>query len=127
MITTGGEGKGAKVNGLGLTFKEKCADLRNSKVGDISNELKTYGVEVFVHDPQADADEAMHEYGTKLLAGDDLPRAHAIVAAVAHQQYRELGIEEIERKLIKGGCFVDVKAGFDAAGLSAAGISVWRL
>ena len=127
MITTGSYVKGAKVNVLGLTFKENCADLRNSKVVDIINELKTYGVEVFVHDPQADADEAMHEYGTKLLAWDDLPRAHAIVAAVAHQQYRELGIEEIGRKLIKGGCFVDVKAGFDAAGLSAAGISVWRL
>ena len=127
MITTGSYVKGAKVNVLGLTFKENCADLRNSKVVDIINELKTYGVEVFVHDPQADADEAMHEYGTKLLAWDDLPRAHAIVAAVAHKQYRELGIEEIGRKLIKGGCFVDVKAGFDEAGLTAAGFAVWRL
>ncbi|MEY2890920.1 MAG: hypothetical protein RJA98_828 [Pseudomonadota bacterium] len=127
MIATGSYIKGARVNVLGLTFKENCADLRNSKVVDIINELKTYGVEVFVHDPEADPDEAMHEYGVRPMQWDDLPRADAIVAAVAHKQYKQLGVEEISRKVIKGGCFIDVKAGFDQAALEAVGLSVWRL
>ena len=127
MITAGSYVKGARVNVLGLTFKENCPDLRNSKVVDILNELKTYGIEVFVHDPEADPDEAMHEYGVRLLAWEDLPRADAIVAAVAHRKFLELGVEDFTRKLIKGGAFIDVKAMFDAAQLRAAGIGVWRL
>src|SRR5674476_650258 len=79
MIAGGSHIKGAKVNVLGLTFKEDCGDLRNSKVIDIINELKTYGVEIFVTDPQAKSDEAVHEYGVPLLAWDELPRADAIV------------------------------------------------
>ncbi len=127
MIAAGSYVKGAKVNVLGLTFKEDCADLRNSKVVDIINELGSYGAEVFVHDPAADPEEAMQEYGVPLLAWDELPRADAIVAAVAHRSYRKLGVEDICRKLIKGGNFIDVKAGFDAAALGAAGLKVWRL
>jgi UDP-N-acetyl-D-galactosamine dehydrogenase len=80
-----------------------------------------------VHDPEADADEAMHEYGVRLLAWDDLPRADAIVAAVAHKQYQKHSTEEICRKLIKGGCFVDVKSGFSEAELQGNGLKVWRL
>ena len=127
MIAAGSYIKGTKVIVLGLTFKENCADLRNSKVVDIINELKSYGVEVFVHDPEADPDEAMHEYGVRLLPWSDLPRAEAIVAAVAHNDYRELSAEDIARKVTKGGVFVDVKATFDAAALSSTGIRVWRL
>ena len=127
MIAAGSYVKGAKVNILGLTFKENCPDLRNSKVVDIINELKSYNIEIFVHDPEADADEAMHEYGVRLLAWGDLPRADAIVAAVAHRRFLELDVEDFARKLIKGGAFVDVKAMFDAARLRAAGIGVWRL
>ena len=127
MIASGSYIKGAKVTVLGLTFKENCADLRNSKVIDIINELASYGVEVFVHDPEADPAEALHEYGVKLHRWEDLPRADAIVAAVAHKQYQALGLEEIGRKIVKNGCFVDVKAGFDAATLGAAGLAVWRL
>jgi UDP-N-acetyl-D-galactosamine dehydrogenase len=127
MIATGSYIKGARVNVLGLTFKENCADLRNSKVVDIIHELKSYGCEVFVHDPEADPEEAMHEYGVRLMRWDDLPRADAIVAAVAHKQYRELGVEDVCRKLVKGGCFIDVKSGFDDDALEAAGLRVWRL
>src|ERR1035437_588372 len=86
MIAAGSYVKGAKVNVLGLTFKENCADLRNSKVADVINELKSYGVEVFVHDPYADPEEALAEYGVNLLAWADLPSADAIVAAVSHRQ-----------------------------------------
>jgi UDP-N-acetyl-D-galactosamine dehydrogenase len=127
MIAAGSYIKGARVNVLGLTFKEDCADLRNSKVGDVINELKTYGVEVFVHDPYADAEEAMHEYGVRLFAWDELPRADAVVAAVSHHQLLSLPVEDIQKKLIKGGCFIDVKSCFDQQALADAGIKVWRL
>jgi UDP-N-acetyl-D-galactosamine dehydrogenase len=127
MIASGSYVKGAKVNVLGLTFKENCADLRNSKVVDIVDELRDFGVEVFVHDPEADAAEALHEYGIVLHRWEDLPRADAIVAAVAHTQYRRLATEEIGRKVVRNGCFMDVKAGFDASALAQAGIAVWRL
>lgn len=127
MIATGSYVKGARVNVLGLTFKENCADLRNSKVGDVINELKSYGIEVFVHDPWADPEEAMHEYGVRLFGWDELPRADAVVAAVSHQQLVSLSIDDIQRKLIKGGCFIDVKAVFDQPALEQAGIRVWRV
>jgi UDP-N-acetyl-D-galactosamine dehydrogenase len=127
MIAAGSAIKGARVSVLGLTFKEDCADLRNSKVVDIINELRTYGVEVFVHDPQADAAEALHEYGVELTSWDDLPRADAIVAAVAHREYRALGIDQIVARLADGACFVDVKAAFAERELSARGVRVWRL
>ena len=127
MIASGSYIKGAKVNVLGLTFKEDCADLRNSKVVDIINELKSYGCEVHVHDPEGDAEEALHEYGVRLSKWEDLPRADAIVAAVAHKQYQQLAIEDIGRKVVKSGCFVDVKSRFDATALEAAGLRVWRL
>ena len=127
MIAGGSYIKGAKVVVLGLTFKEDCADLRNSKVVDIIQELKSYGVEVFVHDPNASPEEAMHEYGVRLTDWSELPRADAIIAAVAHRSYQQLAVEDLTRKLTKGGCFIDVKAGFDAAALGAQGFRVWRL
>jgi len=127
MIAAGSSIKGAKVNVLGLTFKENCGDLRNSKVIDIIRELQSYGVEVHVTDPQADVEEAMHEYGVKLQRFDDLPRADAIVAAVAHREYAELSVPSLGRKLVDGGAFIDVKAAFDAVAFQAAGYRVWRL
>ena len=127
MIAAGSYIKGARVNVLGLTFKENCGDLRNSKVIDIINELKSYGVEVFVTDPQAEPDEAMHEYGVHLHSWDDMPRADAIVAAVAHREYAKLTVEDFSRKLVKGGAFIDVKAAFDAAQIKGAGYRLWRL
>jgi UDP-N-acetyl-D-galactosamine dehydrogenase len=127
MIAAGSPIKGARVNVLGLTFKEDCADLRNSKVVDIITELKTYGVEVFVHDPQADPEEAMHEYGVALTPWSELPRADAIVAAVAHREYRALDLAEVVSRLADGGCFIDVKAAFPEPALQARGLRVWRL
>ena len=127
MIAAGSYVKDAKVNVLGLTFKENCGDLRNSRVIDIIRELKAYGVDVHVTDPLADPDEAMNEYGVALQRWDELPRADAIVAAVAHDAYKDLGLEDLTRKLVKGGAFIDVKAAFDAAALREAGLKVWRL
>jgi UDP-N-acetyl-D-glucosamine/UDP-N-acetyl-D-galactosamine dehydrogenase len=127
MIAAGGVIKGAKVNVLGLTFKENCGDLRNSKVIDIIKELQAYGVEVSVTDPQADVAEAMHEYGVKLLSWDELPKAAAIVAAVSHKEYASLTTTQIGQKLLPGGAFIDVKAAFDAKQIKAAGYRLWRL
>jgi UDP-N-acetyl-D-galactosamine dehydrogenase len=127
MIASGSYIKGAKVNVLGLTFKEDCADLRNSKVVDIIQELKSYGIEVFVHDPEADPEEATHEYGVRLMGWDALPRADAVVAAVAHKRFRELSADDLCRKLVKQGSFIDVKSAFDAPALEAVGVRVWRL
>jgi UDP-N-acetyl-D-galactosamine dehydrogenase len=127
MIAAGSYVKGARVNVLGLTFKENCGDLRNSKVIDIIHELQSYGVEVSVTDPQADPEEAMHEYGVRLIPFEQLPRADAIVAAVEHREFRALSVEDLGRKMVKGGAFVDVKATFDTAALQGAGFRVWRL
>jgi UDP-N-acetyl-D-galactosamine dehydrogenase len=127
MIACGSYIKGAKVNVLGLTFKENCGDLRNSKVIDIINELRTYGVEIHVTDPQATSEEAMHEYGVPLVSWDELPRADAIVAAVAHREYAALSMEDFGKKLVKGGAFIDVKAAFDQQAIRAAGYKLWRL
>jgi UDP-N-acetyl-D-glucosamine/UDP-N-acetyl-D-galactosamine dehydrogenase len=127
MIAAGSYVKGARVNVLGLSFKENCADLRNSKVYDVIRELQAYGVEVNVHDPVADAETALHEYGVTLLPWRDLPRADAMVAAVAHSELVALSLEDINQKLVRGGCFMDVKGCFDATGLRASGLHVWRL
>ncbi len=127
MIAAGSLVKGAKVNVLGLTFKENCNDLRNSKVVDIINELKAYGIAVFVTDPQASPEEAMEEYGVPLLAWNDLPRADAMVAAVAHKEYGELTMASIADKLADGGVLIDIKAMFDAAAVQGAGYRLWRL
>jgi UDP-N-acetyl-D-galactosamine dehydrogenase len=127
MIAAGRPILGARVNILGLTFKEDCGDLRNSKVVDIIAELKSYGVEVFVTDPQARADEAMAEYGVPLRPWNELPQADALIAAVAHREYAALSVADFSTRLVAGGAFIDVKAAFDAEALKAAGFRVWRL
>ena len=119
--------KGADVIVLGLTFKENCPDLRNSKVLDVIRELQTYGIRVHVCDPSAEPAEALHEYAIELTPWEKLPRAHAIVAAVAHRQFRELSSSELRQKLHDGGVFADVKCVFDAQALASTGINVWRL
>jgi UDP-N-acetyl-D-galactosamine dehydrogenase len=127
MIRIGNPVKDAKVNVLGLTFKEDVPDLRNSHVIDVINELKNYGVQVFVHDPVPDPEDARREYGLELVSWDELPKAEAMVVAVAHRQFRIVGAETFARKIVKGGCFIDVKSQFDREALSAAGLCVWRL
>ena len=127
MIAAGFHVKGSKVNVIGLTFKENCPDLRNSKVADIVYELKSYGCDVHVYDPVADADEAMHEYGIKLEKWEDLPRADAVVAAVGHKELLARPLGDLQDKLNENGCFIDVKSQFDKKALAEAGYSVWRL
>jgi UDP-N-acetyl-D-glucosamine/UDP-N-acetyl-D-galactosamine dehydrogenase len=119
--------KGADVIVLGLTFKENCPDLRNSKVIDVIRELKTFGVKVHVHDPLATSEEAEHEYGVSLTPWDKLPQAQAIVAAVSHTEYAQMGLPKLLDKLAPKGVFVDVKSAYDAEAVRATGRSLWRL
>jgi UDP-N-acetyl-D-galactosamine dehydrogenase len=127
MIQAGRNIKGAHVNVLGLTFKENVPDLRNSRVIDVIRELESFGIVVHVHDPVADPAEAMHEYGVPLAAWDDLPRADAIVAAVAHREFKVRSIDDIVAKVAADGLYVDVKCQADAAVLRSRGLVVWRL
>lgn len=127
MIRAGSSIKGSKVIVLGLTFKENCPDLRNSRVIDVIRELEAYGTEVHVHDPIAAADEALHEYGVTLKTWEQLPRADAIVAAVAHKEFVGRAVADYRAKLGPQGVFTDVKSQFDVAALRAAEITVWRL
>lgn len=119
--------KGCVVNVMGLTFKENCPDLRNSKVADMIFELQSYGVDVHVHDPLADAAEALHEYGINLETWDQLPRATVTIAAVSHEELMARPLSDYQEKSLQNACFVDIKSKYDLAELSAAGFSVWRL
>ncbi|MBI5418314.1 nucleotide sugar dehydrogenase [Candidatus Poribacteria bacterium] len=119
--------KNAIVTVLGLTFKENCPDLRNSKVVDIINELKDYGVTIQVHDPLAEPDIAMHEYKIKLLSMDELKPANAIVMAVAHEEYRKLSIEKLSSLVVKNPVLIDVKGIYNPDELKNSGFRVWRL
>ena len=127
MIAAGSQVKGAKVSVLGLTFKENCPDLRNSRVIDVIHELISYGIEVHVHDPVPDQQEAMHEYGITLESWDKLPKSEAIVLAVSHQEFVAKPLADYQAKLAGKGVLVDVKAIFDQAAVAAAGITLWRL
>jgi UDP-N-acetyl-D-glucosamine/UDP-N-acetyl-D-galactosamine dehydrogenase len=127
MIHNGTQIKGARVNVLGLTFKEDCPDIRNTRVIDVIHELTSYGIDVHVHDPVPNVDEALHEYDINLTTWEALPRADAVVVAVAHRQFLAKSIEDYLAKLVKGGCFIDVKSQFNRAELQQAGLTVWRL
>ncbi len=127
IIQAGHSVNGSDVIVLGLTFKEDCPDSRNTRVIDVINELKSYGVKVWVHDPVADVEEARHEYGVDLQAWENLPQAKAVVAAVAHKAFLGRKTDDYLKKLEKGGCFIDVKSRFDAKAFASAGIHVWRL
>jgi len=127
LIKAGVNIKGAKVNVLGLTFKEDCPDLRNSRVIDIIDEFKSYGIAVHVHDPVADPVVALQEYGLTLMDWAQLPLAHAIVVAVPHRPFMMRPLADFQEKLATGGVFVDVKSHFDAVKLRALGYTVWRL
>lgn len=115
---------------LGLTFKENCPDIRNSKVIDIINELQEYGVDVAVLDPHADAAEVQHEYGVTLQNLSDIfnNQVDALILAVAHREYRSLDASEL-RRLARGNkpVLVDVKCIQPINDLKEQGFAYWRL
>ncbi len=127
MIHAGRSVLGARVNVLGLSFKENCRDIRNSRVIDVIRELHEFGVETFVHDPEADPDETLHEYGIKLCSWEALPAADALILAVAHRSFVERSVPDYLEKIARQGCLVQVKPVLDSAAFQREGVRVWRL
>jgi UDP-N-acetyl-D-galactosamine dehydrogenase len=128
MIGNGTNIKGAKVIVLGLTFKENCSDLRNSKVADVVKELQDFGCEVHVHDPLAEPEQALHEYGITLREWGQLPQnADAIVAAVSHAEYTTQPVANLLAPLKPGGVFIDIKSAYLPEAITATGACLWRL
>lgn len=136
LIKANKQVKGAKVAILGMTFKEDCPDVRNSKVIDIINELKEYGINVFVADPIADENEVKREYGIELTKFENIKNMDAVIVAVGHKEYMELTLESIKKlyeenpdslnsedKLV----LVDVKGIFDKKQAQLKNYLYWRL
>lgn len=131
MIEAGQAPKKSNVVVLGLTFKENCPDCRNSKVADIIGRFNEYGIEPEVVDPWADPEVAKHEYGVDLVRLEDVHDADCVIVAVAHQEFKELGIDGIKKlyREIEYGSrvIIDVKAIFDVNDLKATNMMWWRL
>ncbi len=127
MIRVGHFIKGCTITMLGLTFKENCPDLRNSKVVDIIRELEDYGVNIQVCDPEADPAEAMHEYGITLTPMAELKPASAVVLAVAHHSFCKLSTVSLLKLMNKNPVLIDVKSIYKYDVLKNSGITVWRL
>jgi UDP-N-acetyl-D-glucosamine/UDP-N-acetyl-D-galactosamine dehydrogenase len=107
--------KGARVLVLGLTFKENCPDLRNSKVVDVIRELEKFGAKVDVHDPWVDGAEARHEYGIRPIREPKPRQYDAIVLAVAHREFKALGVAKIRRYAKRQHVLYDIKHVFTRA------------
>lgn len=126
LISQGVSVKGARVGVLGLTFKEDCNDLRNSKVPDILNELRQFGIDPLIHDSRGNPAEAKHEYGLTLNKLEDYHSLDGLIVAVSHKEYVQLGQQKLLGMLRDNGCFIDVKSAFSPAKMER-GISYWSL
>jgi UDP-N-acetyl-D-galactosamine dehydrogenase len=109
MISRNIQPSGARVLVLGLTFKENCPDVRNTKVADVVRELKSFGCKVDVYDPWANAAEAEHEYGISLIASPQPGSYDGIVVAVAHKQFVDLGVSGIRKLGSPNTVIFDIK------------------
>jgi UDP-N-acetyl-D-galactosamine dehydrogenase len=128
LIQEGRQVRGAKVAVMGVTFKEDVPDLRNTRVVDIIAELADYGITVRAHDPLADPQEAKKYYGLDLVAEKELSGVDAVVLAVIHDHYKEMGLARIAALCPNGNpILVDVKGAFTPAEAAGAGIAYWRL
>ncbi|MGV8058610.1 MAG: nucleotide sugar dehydrogenase [Smithellaceae bacterium] len=128
LIAADKQVRNTRVAILGLSFKENVPDLRNTRVIDIINELKEYGVEVLVHDPLALPEEARLHFGLELASMKDIHDVDAIVLAVAHRTYQDMGLTRIAA-LCRKGCpiLIDAKAVFEPKLARSLGINYWRL
>ena len=131
MIAAGQAPRNSKVVILGLTFKENCPDTRNSKVDDIIKQLNTYGITPIVVDPWASERDAMHEYGVELKTMDDAQDADCVIVAVAHNEFKTMGIADIKRLFRKSAddekVLLDVKGLYSVKELNESGMRWWRL
>ena len=120
--------KNARVAVLGFTFKENCRDTRNTKVFDIVNELREYGIEPYISDPWADADEARRLYGVEFTGMGSVRNMDAVIFAVAHREFAEMSIKEVGAFFGDGRrVLIDVKGIFSRSEYEAAGYLYWRL
>jgi UDP-N-acetyl-D-galactosamine dehydrogenase len=127
MVRSAESIRGARITVLGLTFKENCPDLRNSRVVDIIAELQEYQCQVQVHDPLADPAEAQHEYGLELCAWDELEPADALVLEVPHREFLELPTAQLIAKATPRGCIIDVKSVLERSEFESLTQELWRL
>ena len=127
MINNGIDISKSRVGVLGITFKENCPDIRNSKVVDLVKELEKWGVEVVITDPYANIDEVNDEYGLKLFSMESLPLVDALVVAVSHKKYRELNFDQL-RQLVKSEkpVLADLKAIYDKDEALSKGFTLFR-
>ena len=121
----------AKVAILGFTFKENCPDTRNSKVIDIVNELKEYGIKPLIYDPVADASEAKHEYGVTFNNYEDIKEIDALIIAVSHKAFLEMSLTDFD-KMFKNTSnnkkvIVDVKGVLNRNKVESLSYKYWRL
>jgi UDP-N-acetyl-D-glucosamine/UDP-N-acetyl-D-galactosamine dehydrogenase len=126
LIRQGFPVKGARVGVLGLTFKEDCNDLRNSKVPDILAELREFGIDALIHDSHGNPAEAKHEYGVTLSQLEDFKDLDGLIVAVGHKDYIQFGQAKLLGMVRDNGCFVDVKSAFAPSGVDR-GIQYWSL
>ncbi|HEM6663623.1 TPA: Vi polysaccharide biosynthesis UDP-N-acetylglucosamine C-6 dehydrogenase TviB [Acinetobacter baumannii] len=128
MLQNGIDVPRAKIGVLGVTFKENCPDIRNSKVADLIKELEFWGAQVVVADPWADADEVKHEYGIELGKVDAQNPVDSVIVAVGHNEFRSLSASELRTYMkAEKPVLADVKSLFDRTEMSDAGFTVFRL
>ena len=120
--------KGARVVILGFTFKENCPDTRNTRVIDVYHELMEYGITPLIADPQADAQEAIHEYGIEFVDMDSIKDMDAVILAVAHDEFKSIDITRMDAFFGDGQkVLLDLKGLMDRREYEAAGYEYWRL
>ncbi len=128
IIASGKAVKGARVAILGFTFKENCPDTRNTKIIDIVNELKEYGITPMIADPAADAEEAEKLYGVKFAQMSEVKDMDAVILAVAHDEFKKLTMSDIDSFYGDGiRILLDIKGLLSREEYEAAGYSYWRL
>ena len=129
MIKSGKAPRDAKVAIMGLTFKENCPDIRNSKVNDVIVRLKEYNIDPIVIDPWASDVDAMREYGIALTKMEDVHDVDCIIVAVAHKEFKEMTLDELKQLYKKGTekILIDVKGLYSVEDLKASGMIWWRL
>ena len=127
VLSFGYKIKGLKVIVLGLTFKENCSDLRNSKVVDLVVKLKDFGCKVLIHDPLVKSFQSKKIYGLPITLWENLEQADVIIAAVPHKSYLEIPLDDILKKLKNGGFFVDIKSSFPENEILNKNYKLWRL
>ncbi len=119
--------KHSRVAILGLTYKENCSDLRDTKVIDVISELKSFGIKAMIHDPIANVEQAKRVYGIDLIGWNDLHDLDALILTVSHKEYLELSKEQIIKMLNPRGLFMDIKEIYSKEDFAGTNITFWRL